>query len=466
MNLQNPTRQKMSSVDRMWLRMDDPTNLMMITGVTFFEEELERTALLEVIKKRLLSIPRFNQRVAASSRGSGHQWVADTGMDLDWHLQEVALAEPGDDEVLNRFVNSWISQPLDLERPLWQVHLIQNYKQGSALLWRIHHCIGDGMALMLVLLSLTDLESGVPDQAANPLGALFDSDSPEPEEAKRHLESVMPQAVKLLTLPAEAMAGIGRWKKGGASVPAFGRLALRPPDQRTPFRGSLGVAKRVAWTTGFPMTDINSIRQGLGGTVNDVLTNAVAGGLRRYLEARGELRSKLSIRAVVPVSLRPLEEMKSLGNQFGLIFVSLPIGLADTRDRLSEVSRRMNKLKRSFEPVVAMKIMAALGASPRKIQELVVRIFGTKGTAVLTNVPGPTQTLYMAGKPMSGFMFWVPQSARLGMGISILSYSEEVRIGVVTDAGLVPDPEAVTAGMEKEFHLMVRLATEALRRRV
>ena len=180
--------------------------------------------------------------------------------------------------------------------------------------------------------------------------------------------------------------------------------------------------------------------------------------------ARTPCLSKLRTWEHQPRTMRPLEEMKSLGNQFGLIFVSLPIGIADTRDRLAEVSRRMNKLKRSFEPVVAMRIMAALGASPRKIQELVVRIFGTKGTAVLTNVPGPTRTLYMAGRPMSGFMFWVPQAARLGMGISILSYSEQVCIGVVTDAGLIPDPEAVTAGMEKEFHAMTRLATEAIRR--
>ena len=274
----------------------------------------------------------------------------------------------------------------------------------------------------------------------------------------------MPQAVQLLTLPSEALRRLSPWKKGSASVPAFGRLALRPPDQRTPFRGSLGIAKRVAWTEAFSMQDIGKVREALGGTVNDVLTNAVAGGLRRYLESRGELRSRLNIRAVVPVSLRPLEEMNTLGNQFGLIFVSLPIGVSDTRHRLTEVSRRMNKLKRSFEPAVAMKIMAVLGASPRRIQELVVRIFGTKGTTVLTNVPGPTRRLHLAGKPMTGFMFWVPQSARLGMGISILSYNKEVRIGVVTDAGLVPDPDQVAAGMEKEFHTMRRLAAESLRR--
>ena len=129
---------------------------------------------------------------------------------------------------------------------------------------------------------------------------------------------------------------------------------------------------------------------------------------------------------------------------------------------LAVVRRRMGKLKRSFEPVVAMQIMAALGASPKKVQDLVVRIFGTKGTAVLTNVPGPRQRLYFAGKPMGSFMFWVPQAARLGMGLSILSYAGEVRVGVATDAGLVPDPEGVVAGMHREFHTMLRMATEVV----
>ena len=453
-------RQRMSRVDRMWLRMDHPTNLMMITGVTFFDEPVERGAVRLILQQRLLAISRFRWKVVATDRGSGHYWEPDENLDLDWHLQEATLPSPGDDAALRQFVNSWISTPLDLERPLWQVHLIQNHNLGSAMLWRLHHCIGDGIALMLAMLSLTDLEREAEGGEGNPLAKLFSGEPPRPAEAKAHLERVLPEAVKLLSLPAETLGSIGRWKKGGASVPALGRLALRPPDNKTPFRGSLGVPKRVAWSDPISMQEIDSVRQGLGGTVNDVVTNAVAGGLRRYLEAHGGLRNRLNIRAIVPVSLRPLEEMSTLGNQFGLVFLSLPVGIGDTRRRLAEIRRRMGKLKRSFEPVVAMQIMAALGASPKKIQDLIVRIFGTKGTAVLTNVPGPRQQLFFAGRAMSSFMFWVPQSARLGMGLSILSYAGEVRIGVATDAGLVPDPEEVIAGMHKEFRAMLRLADE------
>lgn len=456
------SRQRMSHVDRMWLRMDHPTNLMMITGVTFFDQPLERAAVVEVLAERLLAIPRFRWRVEPGEGGRDHHWRFEDEVDLDWHLQEVTLPSPGDDAALRGLVNQWISTPLEPDRPLWQVHLIQNHRGGSAMLWRLHHCIGDGVALMLAMLSLTDLEQQPVGGEGNPLSRLFASDAPTPAEAKAHLQEVLPEAVKLLSLPAEILGSLGRWRRGGASVPAFGRLALLPPDNRSVFRGSLGVPKRVAWSEPIAMDRIEVIRRGLGGTVNDVLTNGVAGGLRRYLESQGRLRKRLNIRAIVPVSLRPLEEMCSLGNQFGLVFLSLPVGIRDSAKRLAEIKRRMGKLKRSFEPVVAMQIMAALGASPKRVQDLVVRIFGAKGTAVLTNVPGPRQRLHFAGQPMGSFMFWVPQSARLGMGLSILSYAGEVRIGVATDAGLVADPERIVDGMQEELRVMVRLAGDAV----
>ena len=116
----------------------------------------------------------------------------------------------------------------------------------------------------------------------------------------------------------------------------------------------------------------------------------------------------------------------------------------------------MSRLKRSFEPVVSLWILRLIGALPLSIQELVVRIFGAKGTAVLTNVPGPQKTLYFAGEAIESFLFWVP--GRFGMGISIASYSGQVRVGLATDAGLVPDPEAIVAGFHQEFNAMLRLS--------
>jgi WS/DGAT/MGAT family acyltransferase len=213
----------------------------------------------------------------------------------------------------------------------------------------------------------------------------------------------------------------------------------------------------VAWSRSVPLASVRAAKEAVGGTVNDVLLATIAGGLRRYLERKGTLRDGLSFRAVIPVSLRPLQHMSDLGNAFGLVFLGLPVGTAGARDRLAELQRRMGSLKRSAEPFVVLGLLDLMGRMPKAVQDLVVRIFGTKGTAVLTNVPGPSRQLFVAGRAIEGIVFWVPQSGRLGLGISIMTYAGQVRLGVATDAGVIADPEAIVAGFEEELSFLEEL---------
>jgi len=143
--------------------------------------------------------------------------------------------------------------------------------------------------------------------------------------------------------------------------------------------------------------------------------------------------------------------MAQLGNRFGLVFLSLPVGIADPLERIAEVRRRMRQLKRSAEPVVTYGILTAMGRSPKLVQQAVVKLIASKTTAVLTSVPGPQQPLYLAGRRIRDVFFWVPQAGRVGLGLSICSYAGQVRLGVATDAGLVPDPERIVEGFHEEF---------------
>ena len=183
--------------------------------------------------------------------------------------------------------------------------------------------------------------------------------------------------------------------------------------------------------------------------------SATAGALRRYLRARGDPVAGLEIRAAVPVNLRPLEEAHKLGNRFGLVLAPLPVGIADPRRRLLETKRRMDEVKASMQPVVAFGLLKALGLAPSRLQSVALDFFGAKSSLVLTNVPGPRQRLYLAGRRLERVMFWVPQSGRLGLGVSILSYAGEVMVGVASDAGLIPDPQRLVAGFEAELARLV-----------
>jgi len=464
-----PNSIPLSNVDAAWLGMEDPTNLMMVSGVLIFDEALDFERLKATIQYRLLNYNRFRQRVIGGRGPLGKpRWEEDPTFDLSAHLHRVALPKPGDSAVLQATVSDLLSTPLDFSKPLWQIHILENFDGGSVLVARLHHAIADGIALMQVLLSLADEDPDAP--------------WPSPDDGKRKrrrggrlfsmLRSAASMAGKTIRVTEKLIhEGMEAWVHpkharkllalGGDVAASTGRLFLRPPDPKTAFKGTLGVAKRAIWSREIPLPDVKAVGRVTGGTVNDVLLTAMTGALRRYLQGRGENVDGLNFRAAVPVNLRSSGKIHRLGNKFGLVFLSLPVGIEDQLERLVELKRRMDALKGSAEAVVAFGALGAIGQSPDEIQDLVVNMIGAKSTAVMTNVPGPRQLLYLAGSPIRDLMFWVPQSGRLGLGVSIISYNNKVRLGVVTDVGLVPDPDTIAEAFNREFDEMMDLVRVA-----
>jgi len=425
--------------------MEDPTNLMMVTGVLLFDSRLDVDRIRSVLEERLLSFARFRQRVEQPPFGVGMpQWVTDDRFDLDAHVHHVALPAPADKAALEAFVSDLLSTPLDFSKPLWQVHLVE-HADGSAIVSRIHHAIADGIALIQVLLSLTDATRRPRKRspAARPTLAADGGSS-----LLRAGGWLAQTGFGLARDPGQALKVAGL---GADAAVTLGRVAFLPPDPPTALKGTLGVRKRVAWSDPLPLAEVKAAGAHAGGTINDVLITATAGALRRYLTARGENVTGLDVRATVPVNLRPLAEAHRLGNQFGVVFLSLPLGIEAPRERLIEIKRRMDELKSSLQPLVAFGMLNAIGLLPGRLQPLPIQFFGSKASVVLTNVPGPREPLYLAGEPLRRAMFWVPQSGRLGLGISILSYAGEVLVGVASDAGLVPDPGTIVDSFHSEL---------------
>jgi diacylglycerol O-acyltransferase len=464
------TSEPFSAVDAAWLHMEHPTNLMMVTGVLVFDEVLDFGRLTALMERSLLRVPRFTQRVVEPRLpfGTPH-WEADPTFDLRSHLHRAALYPPGDAAALRELVSDLMSTPLDFSKPLWQFHLVEGFGAGSALVGRLHHSIGDGIALVRVLLSMADGDEKERETAAPSANELHGWErlvpffGPAAKVVSRTLEvteSFVREGVETLAHPEHLLELAARGASGAESL---AKLLLMPPDPPTPFKGPLGVAKRVAWSDPMPLDEVKGVGRVLGATVNDVLLAAVTGALRRYLDGRGTPVRDLEFRAVVPVNLRRPEEETELGNRFGLVFLTLPVGIEDPVDRLFELKERMDEIKRSPEAVVAFGLLGAIGSAPAEVERVVVDLFGRGGTGVMTNVAGPRQRISFAGVPAREMMFWVPQSGRLGLGVSILSYAGGVSLGVATDAGLVPDPEEILDGFRQEFDA---LADRARRERV
>jgi WS/DGAT/MGAT family acyltransferase len=443
--------------------MEVPTNLMMITGVSLLDKPIDFERFRKTIEVRLLSLDRFKMRVVEPFLpvGTPH-WEVDPDFDLDAHVHRVALPEPGDMAELQRFISDLASTPLDFSKPLWQVHIVENVEGGCAMVMRLHHCIGDGTAMNAVLFRLMDAQRDAP------IGKLEEpvADAHPPRDflstVFRPVRSIGNAIRYLAHEGSESLKHPERIVEGASAATEaatiLGRVLLMTPDPDTPLKGPLGVQKRVAWSNNIPLSDVKTVSKAFDAKVNDVMLCAVAGALRDHLVGRGYGVDDLEVRSVIPVDLREPHRGIELGNAFGLVFLALPLSIEDPIERLRETKKRMDAIKQSIEAFTFYSLLNVFGIAPKQVEEQALNIFGSRATAVITNVRGPSFPLYIAGGKIENIMGWVPQAGRLGVGVSIFSYDSKVSVGLITDAGLVPQPELITNDIRARFNQLLELA--------
>lgn len=452
----------MSAVDRAWFRMESVENPMMICAVLTFEESIALPRLKRLLEQRFLCFHRFHQRVVDT--GEGLTWEDDPLFDIDNHLHVLALPGKGTKTDLQNLASDLNSTPLNLQRPLWQMHYLDGYNGGCALLVRIHHCIADGISLVRVLLSLTDSTPNATGQdrrthrrrprahtrTTGQLLARLTGDARTAfQQSQLFIQSVLRDPRYPLKLARTA----------GAIALDLAKLGLAPFEPQTGLKNPLSGRKQVAWAEPLPLVDVKDCARALGGTANDVLMCAATGALTRHFHERGETIPDCGIRVAVPFNLRPLRQpIETLGNQFGLVLVSLPVEVSDPLMRFKQVQANMNRLKRSYQAQVTYSLLDIFGRGPDMLERRALKLLSSKASAVLTNVPGPKQPVYLAGAKLIQPMFWVPQSGDIGIGMSIFSYAGLVQFGITVDKAIHADPAAVMGYFRESFFELHRLA--------
>ena len=470
--------ERMSKVDTAWLRMDCDANLMMIVGVWQLAPGVAYAAVCERIAASLLKYDRFRQRVVEDAAGA--TWVNDRNFDIAHHVvREVLPKAAMQQQLLQDRVALLATQRLNPKRPLWQIHLVEDYTgpdgiKGSAMIVRIHHCIADGIALISVTMSLVDGGVAPPEQrkkAASVAGAeewlseVFKDALLRPltDFTVKALGAVGAGAARSFGVLGEPKRGLAQGFENGIGssidmarvlyqvVADMAAMALMPDDSKTRLKGKPGGAKKVAWCQPIALDEVKAVGKALNCSINDVLLSCVAGALGQYLKSFGDEVAGQEIRAMVPVNLRPLDQAYKLGNRFGLAPLVLPIGMENPVERVYEVRRRMAALKGSYQPLLAFSLLAVAGLLIKPAQDMVLNLFAKKTTAVMTNVPGPRDKLKFCGSTLEQTMFWVPQSGDVGLGVSILSYGGGVQFGVITDSLLCPEPQRIIDEFVPEF---------------
>jgi diacylglycerol O-acyltransferase len=448
----------MSSADAAWLHMDRPTNLMIVNGVLWFDEPVDWERCRAVFGERIVArFDRFRQRAVEGPPLAAARWQDDPEFDPELHFHHVALPAPHDRRALQALVGDRIVMPLDRRRPLWEVYLIDDYGPGCAMLVRIHHSIADGIALARVMLALTDgaePDAGIAparDRSGRGLVGLV-------EPVARAAGAVAHAGVETLLHPGHAA------ELAAAAIDdtqTLAKLLLAGSDPHSAIKGEQHVAHCVGWSEPLELWRVRRAGRALGATINDVLVAAVAGAVGRHLRARGDDTEE--VHALVPVNLRPLDRPlpRELGNRFGLVLLGLPVAIEDPVARVSVVKHRMDAIKRGHEAAIAYAILGLIGRTPVPVEARLIDLLSSKGSLVLTNVPGPRRPLSLAGAPLRGVLLWAPCSGSVAMSVSVFSYAGKVTVGFLADASLVPEPQQLADGFRADVLALARAAAHA-----
>ena len=438
--------ERMSPVDTAWLHMDEPGNPADIVGLMKFDERVSYEGLAKVIEERMLKFDRFRQRVIEVD---GHPtWEDDPEFHIDRHITRHTIDGPLNDDTLRNVVAELGNKPLRRDRPLWAIHLIEGAEEGSAIVSRLHHCIADGFALAHAMIKLANRADGTP------MGEVM-----KPADQGEHeplLDVLVHEANEIARHPGHAL---DLAKQGAALAKSLGHLLFVPFNRRTFLKNKLSGKRLMAWSSELDLDTIKAIGKSRGATVNDVLLGAMTGALRRFMAEAGEAVDEFMIRAIIPVNLRPIhwiEEMDdSMGNRFGLVFLDLPINETTTQARFRALKEKMDALKSTPEAFVAFGILNAMGHATATVEHIVNEVFGLKASLVVTNVPGPREPLFIDGKCLREVIFWVPPPAKLGLGLSILSYAGKVIVGVRVDEAVTKNPRRLVELFEEEASSML-----------
>lgn len=419
---------------------------MHVAGVLVLDGEPPRYEdLLAAIEHRLHLVPRYRQKLAFVPGGLFRpKWVDDPHFNLRYHVRVTALPAPGKEEQLRALAGRVFSQRLDRDKPLWELWLVEGLEGNRfAVLSKSHHALVDGISGVDIVSVLFDLD---PEPAAQPDFEEGWLPRPEPSRAELLTEAVVEQMRETLDLtratrrlvrtPREIVHGLREAIGGFGALAAVG---LRGAPS-TPYNKPIGPHRRFTWTRG-SLEEAKSIKNALGGTVNDVVLASVAGALRRHLGRRGWDTRDVELKAMVPVSVRTQSERGALGNRVTTMYAPLPIGHEDPVIRLRMVSESMRGLKESKQAVGAQILTELGGFAPPNLmaqgtrQVTSARLFNL----TVTNVPGPQFPLYLLGRELREIFPMVPLAPEHGLGIAIMSYNGTLNFGLVGDYDILHD---------------------------
>jgi WS/DGAT/MGAT family acyltransferase len=463
---------RLTGLDASFLHLENGGAHMHVAGVLVFDgDPPPYDRLVEATEARLHVVPRYRQKLAFVPYGQGRpRWVDDPHLNLRYHIRRTALPRPGTEAQLRALAGRVFSQPLDRDKPLWEMWLVEGVEDGPdgprfAMLSKTHHALVDGISGVDIVSVLFDADPEPPEPVEPPPKW---TPRPEPSSSQLLAEALIERA----TVPGELARSVRAVFRGPRRVASVTRDSLvgvgamawagLRPSPKSPYNTEIGPHRRYTWVR-TSLQDVKGIKDELGGTVNDVVLAAVAGALGRHMEQRG-IEPPNELRALVPVSVRTPEERGSLGNKVAAMMAPLPVAEKDPQRRLATIAAAMQGIKRSGQAVGAQVLTELSGFAPSTLMAQGSRLVSTERffNVVVTNVPGPQFPLYLLGRELRDCFPMVPLAKGQALGIAIMSYNGRMNFGLLGDWDALPDLDAFAEDLQASLEELASAADVTL----
>jgi diacylglycerol O-acyltransferase len=436
---------RLAPLDAAFLAVETPTAHMHVGWAAKFAppggaERPSFPAILEHIEGRLPRAPRYRQKLLPVPLGIHHPaWVDDPWFEVG---RQVVHSTAG---TLAEVVDECMSEPLPRDRPLWQVCVADQLRDGSiGIVGKAHHCMVDGLAAV-------ELASLLVDPSPEPERPRPDDWVPEPmpgslELLRRAVVDRVREELTLATLPPRLARSPGRVL--GQARRAAGALAdaVRPAAPST-LNDPISPLRHLAFV-GRPLDDLMRIKQCFEVPLNDVLLAVSAGAVRSFLHGRGESPTRL--KTMVPINLREEGESGELGNRLSFMFIDLPCDEPDPARRLMDVHLATSRRKEAGGAQGASAVLESLTYVPRALQAALSRVAAGPRTfnLVVSNIPGPREPLYLLGCELREAFPVVPLADGHDLSIGMTTVRDRACFGFYADRKSLPDADRLARDLD------------------
>ena len=452
--------ERLSALDATFLDVEGKTAPMHVGAALLFDAKpltldhggLDIERLTRYTTAALDSIPRYRQRIEWVP-GLGHPvWVDDQRFNMHFHLRHTRLPMPGDERMLKRLVGRLFSQHLDRSRPLWEFWVVEGVENDTfALIVKVHHCMVDGIAGVQLLEALVQIMPDAQEREPQPW-------SPRP----------MPSRVELLRSEVkhrvdglrELSHYMPRVRKNFQGLTNVLRSGMKPAPKTLFTERDVSPYRRFDWTS-FALDEVKTIKNALGGTINDVVVATTTGAVRRFLIRRNENVDAIEgFRTLLPVNTRKMGGI-GVGNHVAMLLADLPISEPDPIKRMKRVTEITTELKKESNQTGGAELIEDIAdlTTKRIVSELYRAAMQLRTyNLVITNVPGPPMPLYLLSSPMKAIYPMVPLMRNQNLGIALFSYNGGLHWGFNADWESFPDVHEFVEDLEATFEEYKALA--------